>query len=315
MNWPKLFQRLDRGRRLSRTGVLRAGAGGIVLPPIFGLAAQNYAIRSRWQGRLPNEVAGRPQRSARNRPAWRNIRRDANSTSDQWAGERDRPIALRRGAIHRRGLYVDTLFPDEHRFRKDETGIYQLPGEFFAGEVVPNRVNGKLYVAVGKYTPLLFEIEGWSSRDNPVRAIAQLPKTVTINAAQIASPSDAAIVLRGGAGGAKFARFAPGLGEPAFDGSMTGWESAEPIRLQGDKDQQVEVRCLYQPDQWLLRWHVRLGRAFTAKRLPSPERIFTHDQLADTLSFYIQSDFSAKPPRDTNGRGGDCAIRVWDLRG
>ncbi len=40
--------------------------------------------------------------------------------------------------------------------------------------------------------------------------------------------------------------------------------------------------------------------------MPPAQRIFTHDQLADTLSFYIQSDFSAGPPRNTNGRSGDA---------
>ena len=112
--------------------------------------------------------------------------------------------------------------------------------------------------------------------------------------------------MRGGAGAAKLARFSPGLGEPAFDGSLAGWESCEPVTFQAEKDQRVEVRCLYQPDRLLLRWHARLGTPFTAKPLPPLERVFTHDQLADTLSFYIQSDTAAKPGGDPAGRPGDA---------
>ncbi len=215
------------------------------------------------------------------------------------------------------GLYVDTLFPDGRRFNKGNTGLYPQPGEFFAGQVVPNRDNGRIYLAMGKYTPLLYEVEGWSLHQNPVRRIEKVQQVVSIAASQIASPPEIALSLRGGAGAAKLARFAPGLGEPAFDGSLVGWESCEPIAFQAEKDQSVEVRCLYQPDRLLLRWHARLGTKFTPKPLPALERIFTHDQLADTLSFYIQSDKAAKPvgqasslPRQagslSHGRPGDA---------
>jgi hypothetical protein len=66
------------------------------------------------------------------------------------------------------------------------------------------------------------------------------------------------------------------------------------------------VRCLYQPDRLLLRWHARLGTKFTPKPLPPLERVFTHDQLADTLSFYIQGDGAAKPAGGTAARPGDA---------
>lgn len=203
------------------------------------------------------------------------------------------------------GLYVDTLFPDGRRLNQKEAGLYPQPGEFFAGQVVPNRDNGRIYLAMGKYTPLLYEVEGWSLRENPVRRIEKVQSVVSIAASQMASPPEIALSLRGGAGGAKLARFAPGLGEPAFDGSLTGWESCEPITFQAEKDQKVEVRCLYQPDRLLLRWHARLGTKFAPKPLPALERVFTHDQLADTLSFYLQSDKAAKPAAGPAGRPGD----------
>jgi len=203
------------------------------------------------------------------------------------------------------GLYVDTLFPDGRRFSPKVAGVYPQPGEFFAGTLFPNRVNGKIYLAMGKYTPMLFEAVGWSLKDNPVRVLPTVQQTVAITAGQIAAPPEIALSLRGGAGTAPLARFAPALGDPAFDGSLLGWEACEPVHLRADRDQSVEVRCLYRPEQLLLRWHVRLGTKFAARPLPPLERIFTHDQLADTVSFYIQGDVDARPAGPPEGRPGD----------
>ena len=203
------------------------------------------------------------------------------------------------------GLYVDTLFPDGRRFNKQTAGLYPQPGEFFAGQVVPNRSNGKIYLAMGKYTPLLYEVEGWSLRQNPVRSLTTVQRTVSIAASQMASPPEIALALRGGSGAAHVARFAPGLGEPAFDGSLVGWESCEPVEFKAEKDQSVEVRCLYQPERLLLRWHARLGTKFEGQPMPRPERIFTHDQLASTMSLYFQGDAQAKPGGNSGGRPGD----------
>ncbi len=202
------------------------------------------------------------------------------------------------------GLYIDTLFPDIKRVPHETSGIYQMPGEFFAGSLFPNQDNGKIYICVGKYTPLLFETEGWSLKENPVRPLASLPKTVTIASSQIASPPELALSLRGGPGKAKLARFAPALGGASLDGSLAGWESCSPIRFESDRDQSVEVRCLYDREHLYLRWHVRKGFVFEAKPLPALPRIFTHDLLADTVDFYFQGDPEAKPgARD--GRPGD----------
>ena len=204
------------------------------------------------------------------------------------------------------GLYVDTLFPDGRRFSPKVAGVYPQPGEFFGGHVYPNKDNGKIYMALGKYTPMLYEAEGWSLKENPVRPLATVQKTVAITAAQIASPPEIALSLRGGAGTAKLARFSPALGGAVLDGSLSGWESCEPVRFEAAKDQSVEVRCLYDPEHLYLRWHARLPAKFEPKPLPAWERLFTHDQLADTLSFYIQGDVNAKPGGPHEGRPGDA---------
>ena len=207
------------------------------------------------------------------------------------------------------GLYVDTLFPDERRgFTPKSAGVYPQPGEFFAGTVLPNAQNGKIYFAMGKYTPMLFEAEGWSLKDNPVRPLLTVQQTVTIAAAQIAPPPEIALSARGGAGAARLARFAPALGGVALDGSMIGWESCEPIQFAADPDQTVEVRCCYDPDHLYLRWHARLAAKFEPKPLQPIERLFTHDRRADTLSFYWQGDPEAKPGGSPVGRAGDARI-------
>ena len=122
------------------------------------------------------------------------------------------------------GLYVDTVFLDGKKFSPKTAGLYPLPGEFFVGDLFSNRENGKIYFAMGKDTPLIFEAEGWSLAENPVLPLKTVQPTVKIAASQIASPPEIALSLRGGAGAAKFARFTPALGEVARDGSMSGWE-------------------------------------------------------------------------------------------
>ncbi|MDQ3812814.1 MAG: hypothetical protein M3347_02555, partial [Armatimonadota bacterium] len=200
------------------------------------------------------------------------------------------------------GLYVDTLFPDES---KRDVGIYRQPGEFFAGTVYSNAKNGKIYFASGKYTPFLYEIEGWTLQGNPVRPLTTVQKSVTIAAAQIAAPPEIALSLRGGVGKARVARFVPALGGAELDGSLVGWEGAQPVEFASGKEKTIEVRTLYTPGQLYLRWHVRLGAAFDPKPLPPLERIFTHDQQSDTVSFYIQGDPNAPPQGPAVGRLGD----------
>ena len=206
------------------------------------------------------------------------------------------------------GLYVDAIFPDGRRLSPSVAGVYPQPGEFFAGVTYPNRQNGRIYFGMGKYTPMLFEAQGWSLTENPVHALTTVQKSVTISAAQIAGPPEIALSLRGGAGAAKLARFAPALGGAVLDGSMLGWESCDPVRFQADNDQTVEVRCLYDPDNLYLRWHARLATQFQPRALQPIDRIFTHDRLSDTLSLYIQGDPNAKPNGPVGGRPGDVRM-------
>ena len=185
------------------------------------------------------------------------------------------------------GLYIDTLFaPGSTR---EELGVYRQPGEFFAGVVYDNKENGKIYYASGKYTPFLYEIEGWSLRDNPVHPLATLPETISISDSQIADPPEKAIALRGGAGKAKFAEIGTAFGGVELaDGSMAGWESAQPVSFQGGKDQTVEARVLYNPENLFVRWHVRTGSSFTGNpQLADFSRIYSHDAATDIASLYL----------------------------
>ena len=203
------------------------------------------------------------------------------------------------------GLYVDTIFPDGRRFPRAVAGVYPQPGEFFAGFTWPDRTDGKIYFGMGKVTPLIFEAQGWSLTQNDVRPISKIQPEVVLNATQIATPPEIALTLRGGAGSAKLARFSPALGGAVLDGSLSGWESCEPVIFQADKDQTVELRGLYDPDTLYVRWHARVGGKVDPKPLAAADRIFSHDRLADTLSLYIQGDPAAKSGGSAAGRPGD----------
>ena len=98
------------------------------------------------------------------------------------------------------GLYVDTLFADERRLPKSKTGLYSLPGESFSGTIFPNAANGRIYFGTGKFTPMLFEMEGWSLTENPVKPLTTVQEKVTLAAAQVSEPPEIALTLRGGAG-------------------------------------------------------------------------------------------------------------------
>ena len=103
------------------------------------------------------------------------------------------------------------------------------------------------------------------------------------------------------------ARFAPAIGGAVLDGSLTGWESCEPVRFQADDKQTVEV----------LRSMIRKTCicAGTPACLPGSTRnhwrrssALSHGRMADTLSFYIQGDLNAKPNCPADGRPGDVRI-------
>ncbi len=212
------------------------------------------------------------------------------------------------------GLYVDTLFPDGQVTDPATAGLYDLPGEFFAGDLIPDQATGTIYALLGKETPMLYAMDGWTTTVNPVHALETLPREITLRAADIAPPPPIALALRGGVGTAPVARFVPALGGAVLDGSMTGWSAAPPIRFQSDAQHTVEIRGLYDPDHLYLRWHARLGAPFHPRPLAPLERIFTHDRRADTLSLYLQGDPNAAPPANANGRPGDARLVFGLLR-
>ncbi len=210
------------------------------------------------------------------------------------------------------GLYVDTLFPDERKTGGKTMGPYNLPGEFFTGYSYVNQDDGKIYLALGKTSPMIFEATGWTAKGNPARRLDKITSTVSITAAQIAAAPEFALAVRkqrSGSTTARVALFAPMPGGgPALDGSMSGWEICEPVAFAADAKQTAEVRCGFDRENLYLRWHVRLGRKFAPKPLEPAERIFTHDREADTFSFYIQGDPQAAPAKNANGRAGDTRI-------
>jgi len=140
------------------------------------------------------------------------------------------------------GLFVDTLMLTTGGRNHEAASVYDSPGEFFSGGA--HEAGGKVYLRWGKTSPLLFEIEGWTARHG-IRTVTGLPEKVAITAAQIASPPELALQIRGGAGAAKVAAFQPlpGAG-PALDGSRAGWEGCAPV-IFGDDAARIEVRCGY----------------------------------------------------------------------
>jgi hypothetical protein len=203
------------------------------------------------------------------------------------------------------GLYIDTLFPDDHLVGHDQMGAYWQPGEFFAGGVYANKDDGKIYLAMGKTMPQLFEAKGWTSTTTPVRPIPSLDRTVTLRANEIGMPTAAQLEVRGGAAAAKVALFKPATGgAPALDGSMTGWTTCNPIQFSNGPDQSVEVRCLYDRSHLYLRWHARTGHDVEMRPLGLPEHLFAHDRGADTLGLYLQGDPQASSSA-SGGRPGD----------
>jgi hypothetical protein len=206
------------------------------------------------------------------------------------------------------GLYVDTLFPDDHLVSHDQMGAYWQPGEYFTGYDYADRDSGKIYFAMGKTMPQIFEAKNWTTTQNPVHPITLLDRTVSLTAGEIGFPPQAALRMRGGVAAARVAQFypAPG-GGPALDGSLRGWEGCEPVRFGNGAEQAVEVRCFYDPDHLYLRWHARLGHRLEIKPLFLPQHIFAHDRGADTLGLYLQGDPNAAPGGAApGGRPGDA---------
>lgn len=201
------------------------------------------------------------------------------------------------------GLYVDTLMMPGDANHK-VLSVYSSPGEFFTGAA--HEADGRVYLRWGKTLPMLFEVEGWTSNLR-LEPMTTLPASITITAQQIAPPPELALQVRGGAGAAKVARFQPlPGGGPSLDGSPAGWESCEPITF-GDDRAKVEVRAGYDLEKLYLRWAVETEQPMSVPPLPTPERMFTHERGANTLSLYLQGD-EAVLGKAAEGRPGDIRI-------
>jgi len=192
------------------------------------------------------------------------------------------------------GIYLDTLFAPGETARPQ--GVYRQPGEFFCGTVLPNRENGRIYYMAGKFTPFVYEIENWTTTSNPVKSVPRHTKFVQLEDKDIVDPPEVALVLRGGAGKARFCSFAPAVGGIETEGAtLRGWESAPTVDftdLAGTA--KVEVKTLWSPDALYLRWHVRKPEPLVYRSRPAPERLFVHDIEADTLGFYFRGDSDAR---------------------
>ena len=190
------------------------------------------------------------------------------------------------------GIYIDTLFAGDAG-----DGVYVQPGEFFVGLVYPNKANGKIYYGSGKYTPFVYEMEGWDLETNPVKALplAKASRTVKLTTSETADPAPEALRIRQLSGQAKFVDFMP---------AVNGWDGAGKA-VYSDAGDEVEVRCLYTPDALRFRWHVRKQGPVEPKKLLSLERMFAHDQGVDTVSVYFQGDPDETATGPAEGRPAD----------
>lgn len=208
-----------------------------------------------------------------------------------------------------KGLYVDTLLYDAFRGGLENGGVYAVGGELGSGYTFLNRRNGKVYLASGRNSASLYEIEGWTGNSNGILPISTLPRSISIRAGQIAAAPVFALRARGGPGKAKVARFYPATGgSPALDGSLAGWRASEPAIFALDNDHSVHVRTLYDPLTIYLRWHMRLADRFEVKPAASLDRLFADDLGLDTLSLYLQDDPDAKPSIGGAPRPGDTRL-------
>lgn len=206
------------------------------------------------------------------------------------------------------GMYVDTVMADAFAGNLEKHGVYTFAGEAWYGKQFPDPVSDQTLLFIGRPTCSVYTVPGWGPKRNPVRKVTAITPQVTLTAAQTAPASEYALIVRGGPGQAKVARFIPSPGGgPALDGSLRGWEAATPVTFAADSARAAEVRCLYDPRTLYLRWHLRLPEPFTPQEMGNPNRLFTHERHADTMSFYLQGDPNAAPST-TEGRAGDVRL-------
>ena len=101
------------------------------------------------------------------------------------------------------------------------------------------------------------------------------------------SAPEIALALRGGAGKARIARFAPAFGGVQHDGTLSGWEQCDPVTFSADKERSVEVRCLWDPGHLHLRIHARTGTPFVPRPLQALERVFEQRRVVALLVQFL----------------------------
>lgn len=204
------------------------------------------------------------------------------------------------------GLYVDTVMSDTFRYGVKPGGMYAFTGEAWFGKHFLNKQDNQVYLAMGKTSANLYCMEGWTP--DAVKPIPFAATKVALTAGETATPHPIALALRGGAGKAYLANFTPATGGgPKLDGSLSGWESAEPVVFGLDEQRNVDVRCMYDPSNVFLRWHVRTGNVFAPVDLGDPTTLFAHDRGASFVSFYLQGNPDAAPGTE-EGRPGDMRV-------
>ena len=272
-------------------------------------AAQDLPLRPRRQRRLPARsgapAAPRCKRLAKPGEMYGAMR---IQPADQRAAQRRRPVALRRAALHRgRPVRGHRSSPTAGGSGPTTPGLYPQPGEFFAGIVFPNTANGQDLLRDGQVHAdalrgrgLVAEGEPGAAADDRAEDRDDRRRRRSPRRRRSRSACAAARARR------RLARFAPALGGAVLDGSLDrlGVVRAGTLR-RPTRTRRSRCAASTIPSTSTCAGTPGCRRSSTPKPLPPLERIFTHDQLADTLSFYFQGDANAKPGGPPEGRPGD----------
>jgi len=206
------------------------------------------------------------------------------------------------------GLYVTSVLPDDRVHGRSKLGMYFQPGEHFLnGFPFAHGETGQVYLSIGKTTPVLYRLNGWTQDGSPVRRLKDITRKITLRPVNIAKTPARAVAMRGGLGAAPYAKFRPFAGDVSLDGSMQGWTQTQPITYSGDSKgkQRTEVHGLYDQDNLYLRIHVRKSSEFIPQSLEPLDRVFTHDRESDVVSFYMQCNPDPPVKYPATGRRGD----------
>ena len=159
------------------------------------------------------------------------------------------------------GLYVDSAFiPGEF----EQSSLFGLPGEFFAGRLFHNLDDGAVYAQMGKVSMELFRLRGWTN--STVRTLQMRNQSFQMTEELIGPPSMDALSIRhhgnvdDDVNTAVFRRVAAGGPPPAIDGSSDGWGGSDVnISFWSDGSHHVTTQLLHDDDTIYVRATIRLG--------------------------------------------------------